>query len=149
MNPGDMPNEILSYCLETGQPEPRTIGETVRCIMESLALRYRQVLEQAEALTGARFEGLHMVGGGIQNELLCQFTANAIARSVWTGPVEASAIGNMLVQLQAGGYIRDMEEGIEYVKSSFLLRSYSPEHREEWVSAYAKYCGITVNVHLS
>lgn len=144
MNPADMSGEILGYCRETGQGEPRTIGETVRCIMESLALRYRQVLEQAEKLTNTRFEGLHMVGGGIQNELLCQFTANAIGRPVWTGPIEASAIGNLLVQLQAGGYIRNMEEGIEVVKASFPLRVYEPEHREEWAAAYEKYNGVTV-----
>ncbi|WP_019636056.1 rhamnulokinase [Paenibacillus fonticola] len=142
MNPADMPGEILDYCRETAQPEPRNIGETVRCILESLALRYRQVLEQGEQLTGARFNGLHMVGGGIQNELLCQFTANAIGRSVWTGPVEASAIGNMLVQLNAGGWIRDMEEGMETVKASFPLRAYEPESREDWAAAYAKYCSL-------
>ncbi|WP_055105681.1 rhamnulokinase [Paenibacillus ihumii] len=142
MNPSDMPKEILGYCRETGQAEPRSIGETVRCIMESLALRYRQVLEQAEQLTGERFEGLHMVGGGIQNELLCQFTANALQRPVWTGPVEASAIGNMLVQLQAGGCIRNMGEGIEVVKASFPMRVYEPEGRNEWEEAYEKYCGL-------
>ncbi|MNJ66284.1 Rhamnulokinase [compost metagenome] len=107
-----------------------------------MALRYRQVLEQAEQLTGERFNGLHMVGGGIQNELLCQFTANAIGRSVWTGPVEASAIGNMLVQLNAGGWIRDMEEGMETVRASFPLQAYEPESREDWAAAYAKYCSL-------
>ena len=74
-------------------------GEIVRCILESLALRYRQALEQAEKLTGTRFGGLHMVGGGIQNRVLCRFTADALGRPVWAGPVEASAIGNMLMQL--------------------------------------------------
>lgn len=139
MNPADMPMEILAYCRETEQPEPRSVGETVRCIMESLALRYRQILEQAEKLTRARFEGLHMVGGGIQNELLCQFTANAIVRPVWTGPIEASAIGNMLVQLQAGGYIRTMEEATAVVKATFPLQVYEPEGLCEWTKAYEKY----------
>lgn len=139
MNPVSMPEEIVSYCRDTGQPEPRTIGETVRCILESLALRYRMVLEQAEQLTGAAFEGLHMVGGGIQNELLCRFTAGAIGRPVWTGPVEASAIGNMLVQLQAAGYLADMQEGVELVKASFPISTYEPEQQAEWQHAYARY----------
>ncbi|GJM78932.1 hypothetical protein HMSSN139_14280 [Paenibacillus sp. HMSSN-139] len=80
MNPADMPEEIRAYCRETGQPVPDSPGAFARCILESLALRYRQVLEQAEELTGSRFAGLHMVGGGIQNELLCRFTAEAIGR---------------------------------------------------------------------
>ncbi|GAA0136716.1 rhamnulokinase family protein [Paenibacillus sp. YSY-4.3] len=142
MNPADMPKEILGYCRETGQAEPSSISAIIRCIMESLALRYRQVLEQAEQLTGARFEGLHMVGGGIQNALLCQFTANALQRPVWTGPVEASAIGNMLVQLLAGGLIRSMEEGLEAVKASFPLRVYESEDGIEWEDAYETYCGL-------
>ncbi|WP_110931637.1 rhamnulokinase [Paenibacillus bouchesdurhonensis] len=142
MNPADMPKEIIDYCRETGQVEPRSDGEIVRCVMESLALRYRQVLEQAERLTGVGFKGLHMVGGGIQNELLCQFTANALERPVWTGPIEASAIGNMLVQLQAGGYIRNMEEGSAVVKATFPLQVYEPEGRSEWAEAYEKYSGL-------
>jgi len=139
MNPNSMPEEIAAYCRESGQPEPRTIGETVRCILESLALKYRMVLEQAERLTGAVFDGLHMVGGGIQNELLCRFTAGAIGRPVWTGPVEASAIGNMLVQLQAGGYLADMQEGAELVKASFPINTYVPEQHTEWQTAYERY----------
>lgn len=139
MNPDSMPEEIAAYCRESGQPEPRTIGETVRCILESLALKYRMVLEQAEQLTGTVFDGLHMVGGGIQNELLCRFTAGAIGRLVWTGPVEASAIGNMLVQLMAGGYLADMQEGVELVKASFPMSTYEPEQQTEWENAYARY----------
>ncbi|GAA0389683.1 rhamnulokinase family protein [Paenibacillus motobuensis] len=139
MNPDSMPEEIAAYCRENGQPQPRTIGETVRCILESLALKYRMVLEQAEQLTGTVFAGLHMVGGGIQNELLCHFTAGAIGRPVWTGPVEASAIGNMLVQLQAGGYLADMQEGVELVKASFPISTYEPEQQSEWQNAYARY----------
>lgn len=139
MNPDSMPEEIAAYCHESGQPEPRTVGETVRCILESLALKYRMVLEQAEQLTGTVFDGLHMVGGGIQNELLCRFTAGAIGRPVWTGPVEASAIGNMLVQLQSGGYLADMQEGVELVKASFPISIYEPEQQTEWQNAYARY----------
>ncbi|MGG6312676.1 rhamnulokinase [Paenibacillus macerans] len=142
MNPADMPEEIRSYCRETGQPVPDSTGGFVRCILESLALRYRQVLEQAEELTGSRFAGLHMVGGGIQNELLCRFTADALGRPVWAGPVEASAIGNLLVQLRAGGWLKDMREGTKLVKASFPLQPYepgSPEQRAAWSAAYGRY----------
>lgn len=148
MNPADMPEEIRGYCRETGQPEPDSVGGTVRCILESLALRYRQVLEQAEALTGSRFAGLHMVGGGVQNELLCGFTADAIGRPVWAGPVEASAIGNLLVQFRAAGRIKDMREGRELVKSSFPLRAFepgSPERRAEWARAYERYLRLAAS----
>lgn len=143
MNPPDMIAEIQSYCRETGQKVPQSAGEVVRCILESLALRYREVLERVEKLTGNQYAGLHMVGGGIQNELLCQFTASALGRPVWTGPVEASAIGNMLVQFIASGAIQNREEGIQLVKRSFPMASYEPEHGEEWNQAYASFRSIT------
>lgn len=148
MNPSDMTAEIHSYCRETDQPIPQSKGEIVRCILESLALRYREVLERIEQLTGNQFTGLHMVGGGIQNELLCQFTANALGRPVWAGPVEASAIGNMLVQFIANGAIQSREEGIELVKRSFPMASYEPDHGGEWNHAFARYSGITRGLRL-
>ncbi len=148
MNPADMPEEIRAYCRETGQPVPDSPGAFVRCILESLALRYRQVLEQAEELTGSRFAGLHMVGGGIQNELLCRLTAEAIGRPVWAGPVEASAIGNLLVQLRTGGWLKDLQEGLEFVKASFPFQVYEPKQETEpenekrtalWAAAYERF----------
>lgn len=148
MNPADMPEEIVNYCRETGQPQPGSVGSMVRCILESLALRYRQVLEQAEALTGSHFRLLHMVGGGIQNELLCGFTADAIGRPVMAGPVEASAIGNLLVQFRSAGKIRDMQEGIEMVKSSFPLRTYEPDktdRRSAWAEAYKQFLELSAS----
>ncbi|SMF82797.1 rhamnulokinase [Paenibacillus uliginis N3/975] len=143
MNPPDMTTAIQNYCRETEQPVPHSKGDIVRCILESLALRYREVLERMEKLTGNQFSGLHMVGGGIQNELLCQFTANALGRPVWAGPVEASAIGNMLVQFIANGTLKSREEGIELVKKSFPIVSFDPHSTEQWNEAFAKYSGIT------
>ncbi|WP_054955964.1 rhamnulokinase [Paenibacillus dakarensis] len=143
MNPPDMTAAIQNYCRETGQTVPHSKGEIVRCIYESLALRYREVLERVEQLTGNYYAGLHMVGGGIQNELLCQFTANALGRPVWAGPIEASAIGNMLVQFIANGTIQSREEGIELVKRSFPLALYKPEKSEEWDQAFIKFISIT------
>lgn len=139
MNPADMTAEIRDYCLETGQPVPQSAGEYVQCILQSLALRYREVLERMEVLTGQAYDGLHMVGGGIQNELLCRYTANAMGRTVWAGPVEASAIGNMLVQFVANGTLRSREEGVELVKRSFPLAWYEPESSEDWEAAFRRY----------
>ena len=139
MNPADMTAEIRDYCLETGQPVPQSAGEYVQCILQSLALRYREVLERMEVLTGQAYDGLHMVGGGIQNELLCRYTANAMGRTVWAGPVEASAIGNMLVQFVANGTLRSREEGVELVKRSFPLAWHEPESSEDWEAAFLRY----------
>lgn len=135
-SPADMVVKIQSFCRETGQPVPETEGEITRCILESLSFRYRHALEQMENLTGNRFEGLHMVGGGIQNEMLSQFTANALGRSVWAGPVEASAIGNMLTQLVALGKFDNLREARKLVARSFALITYSPSETSKWDAAY-------------
>ncbi|MFC5651061.1 rhamnulokinase family protein [Paenibacillus solisilvae] len=125
--PHGMVDKIRSYCRKTWQKEPVTEGEIIRCVLESLSLRYRHTLEQLEKLTGRSFSGLHLVGGGVQNGLLCQLTANAIGRQVWAGPVEASAIGNMLVQLIASGLCRDLNEARFLVKNSFPLMVYEAQ----------------------
>ncbi|MCQ6562840.1 rhamnulokinase [Paenibacillus mendelii] len=144
MNPPDMEAEIAAFCRETGQPVPRSPGETIRCILESLALRYRQVLRQTEALTGTIFPRLHMVGGGIRNETLGRFTANAIQIPVWAGPEEASAIGNLLVQFQACGAIQSAAERTEVVAGSFPLQVFQPEvsERSAWDQAYEIFCRL-------
>lgn len=137
--PGDMPERIQAFCRQTGQYVPQTEGEIVRCIMESLALTYRRVLERTESLAGASYSGLHMVGGGINNKMLCQFTSNAIGRPVWAGPVEASAIGNVLVQLMALGEIANLQEGRAIVRNSFPIEEYEPKQSEEWRQAYVSF----------
>ncbi|MFC5531375.1 rhamnulokinase [Cohnella yongneupensis] len=140
--PNGMADRVKAYCAETGQPVPRTEGEMTRCIVESLALRYRQALEQAERLTGNRFGGLHMVGGGIQNRLLCQLTANAISRPVWAGPVEASAIGNMLAQLIASGHCANLREARKLVADSFPIEVFEPNGDEAWKVAYDRFTAL-------
>lgn len=135
-SPQDMVLKIGQFCSETNQPVPQTVGQIVRCILESLALRYRQALEQAEHLIGSQFTGLHMVGGGIQNELLCKFTASAIGRVVWAGPIEASAIGNIMMQYIATGVCKNLLEARQLVASSFPIKSYQPQKVEEWSQAY-------------
>lgn len=139
LNPAHMPEAIRSYCSRTGQAAPSTHGAVVRCVVESLALKYRYVLERTERLAGASYAGLHMVGGGINNALLCQFTANAIGRPVWAGPVEASAIGNVLVQLMALGEIAGLPEARQLVRDSFPVRTYEPQERDAWDEAYGRF----------
>lgn len=142
LNPPHMPKAIAEYCRRTGQPEPADHGQTIRCVLESLALKYRLVLERTEKLAGRSFAGLHMVGGGIQNELLCRFTAGAIGRPVWAGPTEASAIGNVVMQLRALGGIGSLAEGRALIRASFDSRTYEPEAADAWNGAYAAFLGL-------
>jgi rhamnulokinase len=141
--PGDMTPRIRDYCARTGQPVPAARGEFVRCVLESLAFTYRRVLESLERLTGARYGGLHMVGGGIRNELLCQWTADAIGRPVWAGPVEASAIGNLIVQWIARGQFSGIREARAAVRASFPVKAYEPRRQDVWSEAYERYCRVT------
>ncbi|BBI33730.1 rhamnulokinase [Cohnella abietis] len=141
--PGDMPSRIASYCKQTGQQAPESHGEIVRCILESLALKYRYVLELTERISGQSFSGLHMVGGGIQNTLLCQWTANAIGKPVWAGPSEGSAIGNLVVQWIAQGDFADIWEARKAIKDSFPITVYDTEESEAWDDAYGRFCVLT------
>ena len=136
--PGDMPARIRRFCRETGQSPPEEPGEVVRCVLESLALKYRWVLERAEEITGRRAEVIHVVGGGVQNTLLCQLTADATRRLVRAGPVEATALGNLMVQAYARGYLGSLEEIRAAVRgSSIEVRDYQPEGSgDEWEDAY-------------
>lgn len=143
LNPEDMPATIQIYCRDTSQNVPQTKGEIVRCALESLALEYRSVLEKLEGILNKRLPVIHMVGGGINNELLCQFTANATGRQVLAGPVEATATGNLLVQAMALGEIKNVAELRSVVRSSFVLRSYEPENVERWEEAYRKYLKLS------
>lgn len=138
LNPPHMPRQIQQYCRQTDQPVPATDGAIVRCILESLALKYRLTLERIEGLVGKRFPGLHLVGGGIQNALLCQWTADALGRPVWAGPQEATAIGNLLVQYLALGRLEDPREARRVVARSFPIATYEPAPGEAdaWARAY-------------
>lgn len=139
LSPLHMPRQIQEYCTTTNQPVPQSEGAISRCIEESLALKYRKILERIEALTGKRFSGLHMVGGGIQNEALCQYTANAIGRPVWAGPVEASATGNILLQLISAGHLQDIRQARQVVRQSFQIKTYEPRDTATWDEAYRRF----------
>ncbi|MCI3922597.1 rhamnulokinase [Paenibacillus sp. TRM 82003] len=143
LNPVDMPEQVRSYCRATGQPVPDSEGEIIRVVLESLAMKYRWVLERTERLAGKTFGGLHIVGGGIQNELLCRLTANAIQRPVWAGPAEGSAIGNVVVQLIAAGDIADLASARRIVRDSFGVATYEPEASDAWAKQYERFCKAT------
>lgn len=137
--PGDMPARIAEFCKRTGQPIPETRGEYVRCVLASLALKYRFQLERLEQLLGKRFGAVHMIGGGTQNELLCQFTADATKHVVTAGPVEATTLGNVMMQMLALGQIESVAEGRDVIRKSFALKTYEPHERAAWEDAYAKF----------
>jgi rhamnulokinase len=137
--PPDMPTAIAGYCRKTGQAVPETPGAFVRCCLESLALKYRQVLESLESLTGKRFEVLHVVGGGSQNALLNQFTADATNRPVLAGPAEATAVGNVLVQALGLGLMGSRDDIREVVRKSFAVTTYLPKHAAAWDEVYASF----------
>jgi len=136
--PGDMPTRINAYLSRTGQKPTQDKGQMVRLILESLALRYRAVLNAIEDTTGNTVDVLHIVGGGIQNELLCQFTANAIGRKVITGPIEATASGNILMQAKAAGQVKSIDQAREVIRNSFELKEYQPQDTGLWEKQYKK-----------
>ncbi len=133
--PTDMPAAIADFCRETGQPAPATPGATIRCTLESIALRSAQVLECLEKLTGRRIETIHLIGGGVQNQLLCQLTADACERTVLAGPVEATALGNIIVQAIAMGDLPGVAEGRALVRESFEMERFEPRDGEQWREA--------------
>lgn len=138
-SPGNMPGKIVEYCKKTGQYVPQDKGEIVRCVLESLALKYRLAIEQLEEVTGQRLNTIHIVGGGTKDKMLCQFTANATKRRVIAGPVEATAIGNLLVQIMALGEIKDIKQARDVVKRSFATQEYLPQDSQQWDDAYNRY----------
>ena len=141
--PGDMPSRIVDYCNHTGQTAPSDAGEILRCALESLALKYRWVLEKLEVVRGSAMEVIHIVGGGAQNRTLCQFTADATRMPVLAGPVEATAIGNIAVQAIACGLIGSISEAREVVRRSFDLITYEPQSSTGWDEAYERFLKIT------
>lgn len=140
--PGDMPRRLRDFCAKTNQPVPEDRGALLRCVFESLALKYRYVLERLEEMLGYRIEVIHVVGGGSRNRSLCQFTADATSRPVIAGPVEATAIGNALVQAMALGHLASLADGREVVRNSFDLLRYEPRSAGQWNEAYARFVNL-------
>ncbi|MDZ7288673.1 MAG: rhamnulokinase [candidate division KSB1 bacterium] len=142
--PGEMPQKIAAYCRETNQSVPTTPGAIVRCVLESLALLYRQRLDQLEELTGRKLTTLHIVGGGSKNLLLNQLSASATGRTVLAGPVECTAIGNVLIQAIALGHVASLASARRIVRDSFPLVRYEPQETELWEQAYRRFLALCV-----
>lgn len=139
LKPGDMPARIQAYAARTGQTVPQTQGEIVRSALEGIALKYRYVLEKAEEMLGQTLAPIHIVGGGTQNQLLSQFTADATGRLALTGPIEATAMGNCLLQAVALGHLGSLWEARAVVRASSEVLTFEPGDRSGWDDAYARF----------
>ena len=136
---GDLPNKIRKYCEKTGQEIPRTVGEVVRCIYESLTLKYRYAMEQISECTGKTFKMLNILGGGTKDGFLCEMTANSLDIPVVAGPIEATALGNIILQLKALGEIESVDEGRMLIAKTEKTKKYLPQRNENWDEAYSLY----------
>lgn len=143
LNPPNMPATIAAFCRETGQPVPETHGQFVRCCLESLALKYRAVITNLAAVTGVPVEVIHVVGGGSRNRLLNQFTADATGLPVVVGPVEATALGNALVQVRAAGELGTLADLRAVVRDSVEPERFDPVGENRWTEAAARYARFT------
>ncbi len=136
---GNIPERIKKYCEKTGQYIPQTVGEIMRCIYESLALKYRAAISELEACTGKRFKTLYMIGGGTKDRFLSSLTACSCGITVSSGPVEATAFGNIAIQLMTTGDIKDLGSAREIVRNSEKIYTYEPKNTKEWDEAYNRF----------
>lgn len=141
--PKDMPSAIHDYCRRNGQAPPESEGAMIRTVLESLALRYRMVLGWLRELTGAPIQTIHIVGGGTQNRLLCQMAADACNCRVVTGPVEATAIGNVMMQAVSAGDVGSIAEARAVIRNSFDVEEYEPRQPERWDDAFGRFEQLT------
>ncbi|MFC2159992.1 FGGY-family carbohydrate kinase, partial [Actinomycetota bacterium] len=142
----NMPELIADFCRNTNQPVPQKIGEISKCIFESLALIVKQYLFELEIISGKKIEILHMIGGGVYNQLLCQLVSNALGIIVLAGPAEAASAGNLIMQLKAGNDISDLSEGREIIKRSFKVVQYSPKEKVYWEESFNKFKELIKNI---
>ena len=140
LRPGDMPARVRAFCRDTGQTPPPDTPTLVRVLLESLALRYAVVLDELAAAAGRPVEAVHVVGGGVNHRLLCQFTADAAGLPVRAGPVEATMLGNLVVQAMALGELADVAEGRELIARSFPITAYHP--RADWSEPRARFAAL-------
>ena len=141
-NPTSMVDAIQGFCKETNQPVPETYQQIARCIFESLALRYRQVLDYLRELAPFPIEKLHVIGGGTYNQYLMQMAANSIGIPVVTGPVEGTAIGNIMLQAKASGLVSDMFQMRKIIAESIKLNTYLPQESKAWDEAYQRFINL-------
>lgn len=141
-NPDDMPSAICAFCRATGQKVPETRAQIARVVMESIALKYRSVVDKLRVLHGKPINKVHVMGGGARNGLLNQFAADAIGLPVLAGPLEATAIGNLLLQAKALGHVDSDDQIREVVRNSFEVETYEPSGLPEWEEAYQRFAEI-------
>jgi rhamnulokinase len=139
LNPENMVSAIRSYCSRTGQPAPSNPPEFTRAILESLAFKYRNVLDSLEELTGIHFEEIRIMGGGSKNRLLNRFTADATGRTVIAGPAEATALGNIAMQMLATGAVASLSEARQIIDRSFPVEKFEPVDADRWDSQYRRF----------
>lgn len=144
LNPRDMTQAVRDFCYQTAQGTPRSHGETIRCIYDSLALKYRYTLEQIREVSDQPIEVIHIIGGGANNHFLNQITADSTGLPVVAGPTEATAIGNILIQAKALGYVNSLDEIRQIVANSFGLVKFTPSAELDWDQAYERFLGIMV-----
>jgi rhamnulokinase len=143
--PRHMPQAIEVFCAKSGQPKPTGLGALMRTILESLALKYRQVLESLEGLVGTTFQEIRIVGGGSRIDLLNQFTADATGRRVLAGSVEATALGNLGMQMVATGAVTSLSEAREIIAACFPSRIFEPKDAHRWENAYKRFRALSTN----
>jgi sugar (pentulose or hexulose) kinase len=136
LRPGKMADKVKEYCLATNQKVPQNEGGVIRAVLQGIALRYRFVIEKIEEVTRKKAACIHIVGGGTKNRLLSQFTADCLNRLVITGPEEATAIGNLMVQMIASGDVQDSKEGVAIIRNSFKILEFKPGNQQPWDQAY-------------
>lgn len=142
---GDIPGRVRGYCRRKGQPVPETEGEIMRCIYESLALKYRMAFDKIKECTGKKYGTIHLVGGGAKDGLLCQMTANACNCTVSAGPVEATAYGNIAVQLISAGVIPDMAAARRIIAASGSVKTFAPDSPDKWEQAYRRFAQLIID----
>lgn len=142
---GNLIDKIKSFCADTGQSVPHSAGELARCVYESLALKYRYAVNQIRKCTGKDFKALHILGGGTKDNFLCEMTANSVGIPVVAGPAEATALGNIMLQLIALGEIESVEQGRKIIRQSEKTHSYEPDSLQNWEEAYKRYVEILNN----
>lgn len=140
---GNLPERVREYCRKTNQYVPETVGEIMRCIYESLAMKYRETFEKIKECTGKDYPVIHVIGGGTKDTLLCQLTANSCGCEVKAGPIEATVLGNLAVQLISHGEIKDIKEAREIIASSENVVTYVPQDADLWSENFEKYLKAT------
>ncbi len=141
---GNIPERVREFCRRTGQYIPQSVGEIMRCIYESLAMKYRYCYESIIDCTGKNYKQIHIMGGGTKDRLLCSMTADSCNLPVVAGPIEATVLGNIAVQLIAAGEIKDVKEARKIIASSQQLKTYLPGEPEKWNAAYGRFCDIVI-----